>query len=156
MRPITHLSLVVTLGLTACSQTDGQQDSATPAPVVEEAAATETPSPLPTSTTTPLIRGLPQTTPLTLTTATSGVGPRPVLAWEAMDGAALYSVVVHDADGVPYWGWETEDTEVRLGLTERPVEAPGPRITEGMTWSVVAHDREGVPVAASEVRPIAP
>lgn len=91
-----------------------------------------------------------------LTTPVTGGGPRPVLSWEPVDGAAVYAVVVHDVDGAPYWGWELEDTSVRLGLEERPDSAPGPRVAEGMTWSVVAYDADWLPLAASERRPIAP
>ena len=91
-----------------------------------------------------------------LTTPVAGGGPRPVLAWEPVDGAEVYAVVVHDVDGAPYWGWELEETSVRLGLEDRPDTAPGPRAAEGMTWSVVAYDADWLPLAASERRPIAP
>lgn len=90
------------------------------------------------------------------TTPVSGGGDRPVLAWEEFDGAADYLVVVHDPDDQPYWAWTTADTQVRVGLTERPDTAPGPRVAEGTSWVVIARDAEGVPLASSPRRPIAP
>ncbi|MDX1689886.1 MAG: hypothetical protein R3290_02565 [Acidimicrobiia bacterium] len=34
--------------------------------------------------------------------------------------------------------------------------APGPAVSEGMSWAVLAHDAEFRPLAVSEQRPIAP
>lgn len=93
---------------------------------------------------------------MTLTTPESGGGERPVLAWEPVDGADHYAVVVLDPDGQPYWGWRTADTVVRVGVGDRAEGVPGPRVADGMTWSVVAHGADGIPVAASARRPIEP
>ena len=109
----------------------------------------------PASDGAPLVAGLGDA-PIVQTTPTSGGGDRPVLAWEAVDGAADYVVMVHDAADSPYWAWTTEDTSVRVGLTDRPDAAPGPRVVAGMTWVVVARDGGGIPVASSPRRPIAP
>ena len=92
-----------------------------------------------------------------LTTPTEDVGPRPELAWEPVEGAALYQVVLFAPDGSAYWAWQGTETSVPVG--GRPLlreEARGPRVANGMSWSVAAYDADGLPIALSEQRPISP
>ena len=156
-RRAATLALCVALVGTGCSGDDAPSTADTGSGAA--AAASPTAAPLvtaePASDGAPLVAGLGDA-PIVQTTPTSGGGDRPVLAWEAVDGAADYVVMVHDADDSPYWAWTTEDTSVRVGLTDRPDAAPGPRVTDGMTWVVVARDAGGIPVASSPRRPIAP
>lgn len=114
-----------------------------------------TPSPSPTTDDEAFVPGLSDEV-VVQTTPVSGGGDRPVLAWEAVDGAGDYVVMVHTSDDAPYWSWATTETQVRVGLTDRPDTAPGPRVGEGMTWVVVARDGDGLPIATSPRRPIAP
>lgn len=65
-------------------------------------------------------------------------------------------VFVHDPDDQPYWAWTTSDTQMRVGLTDRPETAPGPRVVDGTSWVVIVRDADGLPVASSPRRPVAP
>ncbi|MFZ8999386.1 MAG: hypothetical protein ACO3D0_13590, partial [Ilumatobacteraceae bacterium] len=101
----------------------------------------------------PVIAGVD---PIGLLTPPSGGGDRPVLSWEPIPGAAEYLVVVHDADGAPYWSTITTATEVPVGGVVLDPGASGPRLAAGYSWVVVASDTDGVVVAASARLPIAP
>jgi hypothetical protein len=97
--------------------------------------------------------GLPD---VVLTTPRSGEGPRPLLTWEAVDGAATYAVTVYAGSGEPArWSWRGEGTSVRVGFVE-DTTVGGPNIIDGMTWSVIALDGDDEPVAQSNERPLAP
>jgi hypothetical protein len=75
---------------------------------------------------------------------------RPLLAWESVDGAAGYSVTVWAPTGVGYWAWRTAATSVHLGGDPQlRDDVSGPSTTPGMTWSVLALDDDGAPIAAS-------
>lgn len=75
---------------------------------------------------------------------------RPLLAWEPVDGAASYSVTVWAPTGVGYWAWPTGATSVHLGGDPQlRDDVSGPSTTPGMTWSVLALDDDGAPIAAS-------
>lgn len=82
-------------------------------------------------------------------------GPRPLLSWAAVDGAALYRVVVVDADGAPYWAWSGSETQVFVGGVDDPA-LPGAVVFESMTWTVVALDEDGLPLSISDVAPLEP
>lgn len=74
-------------------------------------------------------------------------GARPELAWRPIDDAALYELVVLTADGRAYWSWTGADTNTALGGL--PVLAPGasgPRLSDGMTWALVAMNSAGIPI----------
>lgn len=121
----------------------------------DDSASPTTPSPSPDAPVEAFVPGLSDAV-VVQTTPVSGGGARPVLEWEPVDGTDDYVVMVHAADDAPYWSWSTSDTQVRVGLTDRPDTAPGPRVAEGMTWVVVARDADGLPIATSPRRPIAP
>jgi hypothetical protein len=89
---------------------------------------------------------------------TEGVGVRPRLAWQAVDGAALYAIVIFEADGTPYWAWRHAETGVFVGGIDEalPETNEGPRIGAGMSWQVVAYDADLTPIAAGGIWPIAP
>lgn len=91
-----------------------------------------------------------------LLTAEQDVGPRPEFRWEPVDGADRYDLVLVTEQGEGYWAWSGTDTSVHLGGEPRlRDEAPGPRLTGPMTWSVVAYTA-GEPVGVSAFRPVSP
>ena len=155
---ITALLLLVGV-LAGCGD-----DAATPTTTtVRGTAATTTTAPTGTDTTTPGEvdqvdlpgrLGLPE---ITLLTPTSGGGTRPILEWEAVEGAIGYEVALNGPGGGIYWaGWAT-GTSIPVG--GEPLVDPaysGPSVSEGMTWSVAAYDADGYLVAVSAMRPIAP
>jgi hypothetical protein len=75
-------------------------------------------------------------------------GPRPLLAWGEVDGAALYQLTVLDAAGVPYWSWSGSTSAVHLGGMDNP-DAMGAWVFEELTWMVVARAADGTPLAVS-------
>jgi len=92
-----------------------------------------------------------------LLTPFSGQGDRPLLQWNAVDGASSYAVTVYTPAKQPYWATQLFETQTHVGgVIPIDATAPGPRIIEGMYWSVTAFDQEMVPVAFSPVRSIAP
>lgn len=147
MRTVPALALSVALALSACSSDDdgggGPNDAA---------AASST------TTSGPAAAFFGDfDTVIELRTPTEGEGLRPTLRWVAVDGADLYGVYLYDPDGAVYWTWRGEGTEVPVGGSPRlDDDAPGPRVTPGMTWAVVAWDADLLPVAASAERPIGP
>lgn len=99
---------------------------------------------------------LPLTLPaVTVTEGDPGVegAGRPTFAWDAVDGAAEYFVVVH-LDGQPDWGVTTTDTSATVGGATLQPNATGPRVTNDMVWYVVASDADGTPIAQSAARPV--
>lgn len=92
---------------------------------------------------------LPALGDVTLLTEPSDV-QRPLLEWEPVPGAAVYSVSVFTPDGVGYWAWRTEATSVHLGGDPQlRDDVSGPSTAPGMTWSVLAFDGDQMPIAAS-------
>ncbi len=75
-------------------------------------------------------------------------GPRPLLAWDEVDGAALYQLTVLDADGTPYWSWSGSTAAVPLGGMDNP-DAIGAWVFEELSWMVVARADDGTPLAMS-------
>lgn len=109
------------------------------------ADATTTTEPAPSGPSSPAL-GLPE---LTLLTEPSE-DQRPLLEWEPVDGAQQYSVSVFAPSGRGYWAWRTDGTSVPLGGEPRlRDDVSGPSTAPGMTWSVVALDADGRPIAAS-------
>ena len=87
----------------------------------------------------------------------SGQGIRPLLEWEAVDGADHYALFLFAPDGAAYWAWMGPQTSVHVGGEPQLREgAPGPSIIDGMSWLVFAYDEGGLPIAMSPVRPISP
>jgi hypothetical protein len=86
--------------------------------------------------------------------AEHGAGTAPTFQWTAVPGAVRYQLFVRDAQGGPIWAWEGTDTSVRLGglSIDLPAGAPGPRLTPGATWLVLALGADGKVRAISEVR----
>ncbi|NNE11413.1 MAG: hypothetical protein HKN41_04125 [Ilumatobacter sp.] len=136
--------------------------SAPSSPTTERDETTESTAPdEPDATTSstappaPLIAGVDAT--VTLLTPASGAGIRPLLEWSPVADAARYLVVVYAPDERPYWTWSTTETSVHV--SGEPVlddERPGPAVSDGMTWGVVALDDATVPIAYSARQPIAP
>jgi hypothetical protein len=137
----------------AATTTDGDTESAsTTAAVTPQTTTTSEPEPE-----GPLyIEGIVLPS-VTLLTATSGGGERPLLDWEPVDGAAWYQAIVVTSGGDTYWTWPTEDTAVFVSGVESDVTtSPGPRIAQGMTWAVLAFDDTNLLIAQSNHRPIEP
>jgi len=153
------LSVLLVLILPGC----GQADISAPG---EEAVLAENEQGMSTSPATPSLEPVEATDlpdflehldRITLLTPTSGNGPRPILKWEAAAGADRYGVYLYDSDGELYWSWQGRETEIPVGGRPRLVEnALGPRVSEGMTWTVIGFDAEQLPVAAGGSRSIAP
>jgi hypothetical protein len=92
-----------------------------------------------------------------LLTPTAGGGTRPLLEWQAVEGADEYGMYLYAPDDRIYWGWRDAATAVHVGGEPQLRDgAAGPRVTAGMSWVVVAYDADGLPVAVSELRPISP
>lgn len=167
-RPRLHAVLVLTAVavLASCSGGDDAGGGATPS------TPTDT-TDLPNSDTTPAPDDVSATTDaaeqdgVDAVASESGASPfpwlpeisvltqpsedlRPLLEWEAVDGAVEYSVTVSAPDGRPYWAWRTQETSVHLGGNPRlDDDQSGPSTVPGMTMSVIAFDGERQPIAAS-------
>ncbi len=119
----------------------------------DEPTATESPVPETEPAASPMLAGLPL---IELLTPSSGGGVRPLLQWSPT-GAPIYGVYIYAPGGSLYWAWRGRETEVFVGGAIRiEPEHPGPSITEGMTWAVVAYDENLLPLASSAVVPIGP
>lgn len=103
----------------------------------------------------PLLDGLPIVELLSPGESDAGDGPR--FAWEAVAGAASYSLSVLGPEG-PVWGWRGETTEIWFGGLpfERPPGWAGPALDAGACWSVIARDADGHTLAVSEMVPVSP
>ncbi len=124
------------------------------------ATATPSTSTQVTTTTTlapqaePLLTGA---NPVIQITPIGGVGLRPTLDWEAIEGAGTYFLVVKDEEGAAYWAWEGSETSIPLGGAEFPQDyGNGPTIGPGYLWSVSAYAADGTILAISGDRPISP
>ncbi|MCL4473663.1 MAG: hypothetical protein M1539_04235 [Actinobacteria bacterium] len=90
--------------------------------------------------------------------AVTGAGEVPAFEWKPVDGAVSYRLVILDGGGNVLWAWTGPDTKVNLGglQFERPEGVGGPVLTSGSSWSVVAFDANGNPVATSNIRSVSP
>jgi len=161
-----HRTLLVAVGVllltTACSTGDGGAEPAPPTTATTATAQSSTVQKATTTTTTTSIA--PQNEPLLVgadpviqLTPTEGVGVRPNLDWEAVEGADSYFLVVKDDAGVPYWAWDGSETSVPLGGAAFPEDyGNGPTIGPGYTWSVSAYAADGTFLAISGDRPVSP
>lgn len=153
------LIVVGALLVAACGDDDATPTTATTA--TPGGTATTTADGATTTTTVaeterpPLFEGLDGT--VTLLTAESGEGTRPLLEWEEFPGADHYAVFLYAPSGAVYWSWAGRETSVHVGGEPQLREgASGPSVIEGMSWAVMAYDADLLPLAVSEQRPIAP
>jgi hypothetical protein len=95
---------------------------------------------------------------ITLTTPQEGVGVKPQFAWEPLDGATWYTLVLYTADREPYWAWEGADTSIYLGGNDTPPseDSAGPVLSADMSWAVMAFDGDDRLIGSSVLRPISP
>jgi hypothetical protein len=147
--------LLVVLGvltLAAWSEADEPTGDGTVASTVP-ATSPETTTATPIAP--PLYPGLGDT--VTLLTPQSGGGERPLLEWEPVSGADRYVVYLYAPSGDTYWVWMGFDTAVFVGGNPQlRAGASGPSVVDGMAWAVAAKTFNGVSIAVSELRPIAP
>jgi len=103
----------------------------------------------------PLIDGLPVID--VFAPSESDAGDVPLFRWEAVEGAAEYSLAVRGPDG-PLWAWRGTGTQIYFGGLpfERPPGWAGPVMVAGSCWSVLALDRSGHVMAVSELLPVSP
>lgn len=124
-------------------------------PVATDPPATESP------VTEPPVTEPPVTSPLdvgtvVITSPRSAVGDRPTFAWESVEGAVEYSLLVTEANtGRAVWAWRGTDTSVPLGA-DLIEGAEGPRLVAPVLLDVFALDADGVIVAASGPTPVEP
>jgi len=120
-----------------------------------EPATTEAATSAPTTT---LADGvIPGTAAIALLTNGAGLGARPLLRWEAAEGAVSYVVSVNAPSGGPLWAWEGSVTEVPFG--GGPADDPdttGAQLVSPVTWFVAALDADGVVIASSAPADLAP
>lgn len=158
-------SLLVALVLVACSGAPANETVPEPGPTVA-------PTTTPMSTTQVEVVSTTTTTVATTTTtepelepfmpgldlveiSTYGVGDddRPLLSWDAVPDADLYTVLVLNEEGNPWWSWSGTETEVILGGVETDAEIGGPRAGPGIEWVVFAFDEEHRLLAVSSLVP---
>lgn len=148
-RAFGALGLAIGVLLAGCTSGGGEPGGETEPEATGDAAASS-------PSAEPLLDapGLGQVELLSLS---EGAGDRPKLEWEPVEGAEWYSLVVYSSNAEPYWAWEGARTSTFLGGAKRiPEDHEGPRLVEGMSWSVVAHDSDDQPLAVSAIRPIGP
>lgn len=97
-------------------------------------------------------------TAISVLTPSTGNGPKPLLAWEPVDGATTYDVVVSTVDGAPYWAWRGTEQQVWLGGSQNAPapDTEGPILVGPMLLTVFASDAGGIPLAAGGPLEIAP
>jgi hypothetical protein len=163
---IAGMIVFAAIVLAACSSNSPDTVASTAADnAVSTIAASDPPGsdttltePVESTTTTiavePVIKGA---VPIEQTTPTSGEGPRPLLEWIPIDGAALYIVTMYTDTGGPYWSAVTAETSTYVGgPLQIPAGRTGPNVAEGYTWVVYAEDADGNLLAVSPQRAIAP
>jgi hypothetical protein len=123
-----------------------------PAPTAEPAPMVE-----PTQPPRPLI-DLPGVEEIALTTPQEGAGVKPQFAWEPLDGAVRYTVVLYTADRKPYWAWDGTATSIYLGGSDTAPrdDSAGPVLSAGMSWAAMAFDGDDRLIGSSVLRPISP
>lgn len=163
-RPSLWISVVIALVLTttaACGGSD-EPDGAPVDTAADPTSAEPTTDDAPVETapevTAGELDGVAGVSAITITTPASGNGAKPLLAWEPVDGAASYVVILQTTDGSGYWAWTGPDTEVWLGGsdTEPAPDTEGPILYEPMMLSVYASVADGTAAGASETVEIAP
>lgn len=160
MKRISIFVAVLVVFLSACNS----QSEAESAPTITTSSVAET-------ATTIAVSDAPETAgsyaedleamfglvPAETVTPESGGGTRPLLEWEAVDGAHMYSVVLLTPSGEAYWAWEGTATAVHVGGEPQLEEfAAGPSVVPGMSWSVAAYDDEFHVIAVSQRMEISP
>jgi hypothetical protein len=168
-----RLVAVVSIGMVVTSCGGSDEPAATTASAADvattsrTAGATTTDGPAATAPTTPTatvangstslrdLRGDLSIGSVELQPADEG-GPHPTLAWDPVDDAATYWLVVRDGSGDAYWAWTGADTSVRLGGGDRAGLNQTAALHEPMTWSVTAIDGSGNVIAFSDVATVAP
>ncbi len=118
---------------------------------------TEAPPDVESTPDPPTVGGVLGVGAVEIVTAASGGGERPLLEWNAVEGADEYHVVALAAFGGPYWAWVGQATSVVFGGGDAGSD-PGQLATvfEPLTWTVAAFDPDGNLLALSAPSPLAP
>ena len=174
-RSLLLMSLVVFLA--ACSGSDGSDGVGTEATTAtgESAATTQAPTTpqgtepgastastdAPAEDVPPVDQGVFEMREdlgigLVVLESVTDAGSHPTLAWQQVQGASSYWLVVHDAEGRPYWAWTGSGTSVRIGGGDRSETNQTAAVHESLTWRVAAFDADGVLVALSETASLTP
>ncbi|HEX4983472.1 MAG TPA: hypothetical protein VFV63_17330 [Ilumatobacteraceae bacterium] len=137
----------------AAGTTEPVDTAATTEPT--EPATTEVATSAPTTT---IAEGvIPGTAAIALLTDGTGLGARPLLRWEAAEGAVSYVVSVNTPSGGPMWAWEGSVTEVSFGGGPADdLDTTGAQLVGPATWFVAALDADGVVIASSAPADLAP
>jgi hypothetical protein len=149
------LSIIVTMA-PACSSTGTTE--VPPEEGVTPAVTTAVPPTAEPTEASKMLIEVPGVEEITLTTPEEGAGVKPQFAWEPVDGAARYTLVLYTAGGDPYWAWDGAATSVYLGGsdTEPREDSAGPVLSPGMSWAVMAFDGDNRLIGSSVLRPISP
>ena len=97
------------------AQEEGATSATTENPATEDPATDTTEPAAAPAVVEPLLTGADGIAPLTPVQVDA---LRPVLAWEPVDQAASYTVVVLDEADAPYWVWIGPEAEVPVGGAE--------------------------------------
>jgi hypothetical protein len=149
----SFLGIPLLVAVVACSgsSTPVVPDTASAAPAAQGAETMET---VGTSVAT-IARPAALTDLATVTLvspAETEAGPTPTFAWEPIDGATAYRLVVLGPDA-PRWGWSGAETSVQYGGSGAP---GGPSLKPGSWWSVAALAVDGTTLALSDLRAVSP
>lgn len=149
---ILTLLIACQLGITSPKAAPSGTEQAVSTPPTEVTATSEAPA-----STQSELAGKLGLQSIQMLTPTSGNGDRPTFEWQAVPGASMYSVTLNAPSGESYWGWAGTDTKIPLGGLPKLLEAsPGPRVIDGMSWTVTALNDNFEPIAFGGPRPIAP
>lgn len=123
-----------------------------PAPTAEPAPTVEPTQPA------RLLIDLSGVDEITLNTPQKGAGVKPQFAWQPLDGAVRYTVVLYTADRKPYWAWDGTATSIYLGGSDTAPrdDSAGPVLSAGMLWAVMAFNGDDRLIGSSALRPISP
>ncbi len=157
---ISRCIAIGTLAVAAAACSSSSDDASTTTTIDNVGTTTTSAEASATTTTTAAPAGDPvvhDADPITQLTPTTGEGIRPLLEWESVPSAAIYTVIVYDAVGAPYWSAVTAEPQVFVGgRLQIPEGRTGPNIGDGYTWAVYADAADGTFLAASPLRDIAP
>ena len=147
----TDEATTTSAGATATTASGGEQ------PVTTAAVATTAP---PTTVAAVVATPFDATAPLYADTdrieaTVTGVN-RPQVAWQDVDGADRYTLLILAEDGTTVWAWSGTDVAVTVGGGEADRPGLGARVSAPSWVRVIARDTGGAVIAASDPVAIGP